>query len=302
MAVSPCNTATDGTQRELVEHGNLFFPIACYQDDLYLDPVPWHWHEEFEYAIAVGDKCTFLVENTEVALRPGDGIFLNSQSLHAVEAPRSFGPELRSAVFHPRLISAGRDTVFWEALVAPLLNDARLRYLVLKPEIPWQARTLDHFYQSWNALDQEPEDFENLVRYHLSAALHLIVVNSPLSAKMRSKQEEVDAARIRGMLDYIHGNFADDLTMDDISRSVNASSSVCLRCFRQMLGTTPIQYLKNYRLEKAAHLLKTTRLPIKDVALDCGFNDMSYFTKAFREKTGTTPKEYRSSENGKLPD
>ena len=51
--------------------------------------------------------------------------------------------------------------------------------------------------------------------------------------------------------------------------------------------------VKNLRLEKAAEILKTTRKTAKEAALDCGFNDVSYFTKAFRERMGVTPGEYQ---------
>ncbi len=293
MAISPCNTTTDATQRELVEHGSLFFPIACYHDDLYDGGVMWHWHEEFEYAIAVPEACVFQVENNSVALRPGDAIFINAQVLHAADPAEFPGTRLHSAVFHPRLIGGSQDSVFWEELIQPLLKDSALRYVVLKPEIPWQRSMLTHLHDAWNVMEEEPEDYKNLVRYHLTAALHLLVKNSPVVKKSLSQQEQVDAARVRGMLEYIHGNFAFDLTMRQISRSVSSSNSVCLRCFHQLLGTTPIQYLKNYRLERAAELLKTTAKTAKEIALECGFNDISYFTKSFREKTGCTPKEYQ---------
>ncbi len=297
MAISPCNTTIDTHQRELVEHGSLFFPIACYCDDLYADGVMWHWHEEFEYAIAMPGSSIFFVENVPVKLRPGDAIFINSQVLHAVEHSETPETGLHSAVFHPRLISGSRDSIFWEELIQPFLQDSAMRYVILIPEIPWQAAALEHLHGAWNAMDQEPEDYENLVRYHLSAALRLLVKNSPVVTKSISPQEQVDAARVRRMLEYIHGNFAYDLTMKEIAQSINCSNSVCLRCFNQLLGTTPIQYLKNYRLEKAAQMLKTTSKSAKDIALSCGFNDISYFTKSFREKMGCTPKEYQRSTN-----
>ncbi len=300
MAISPCNTTIDTSQRELVEHGSIFFPIGCYADNLYLDQVPWHWHEEFEYAIALPGSCTFVVENISVTLQEGEAIFINAQVLHSVEPAAQMGPGLHSAVFHPRLISGNRDSMFWEELIQPLLHDSAMRYVVLKPEVPWQAQVLTHLHGAWDSMEQEPEDYGNLVRYHLSAALRLIVKNCPVVAQSLSEQERIDAARVRGMLDYIHSNFSYDLTMKEISASVNTSNTVCLRCFHQLLGTTPIQYLKNYRLEKAAQMLKTTSRTAKEIALDCGFNDISYFTKSFREKMGCTPKEYRKKLNASL--
>ncbi len=99
---------------------------------------------------------------------------------------------------------------------------------------------------------------------------------------------------MRIMLEYIHENYTDELTIQKIAQTANVSESVCLRCFHQILGNTPIQYIKKLRLEKAAQMLRSTSMTAKEVALTCGFNDVSYFTKAFKEKTGYTPKAYQN--------
>ena len=78
-----------------------------------------------------------------------------------------------------------------------------------------------------------------------------------------------------------------------IAASVALSESACLRSFRQMLGITPIQYVKQYRVEKAAELLRSTRLKTGEIGAECGFTDGSYFIKIFREIKHCTPKEYR---------
>lgn len=291
MAISCANSVADGNQRELVQHGSMFFPIGCYADDMSTDTVPWHWHEEFEYALDFQKETVFLVENMRVRLLPEDGIFINSGVLHSVD--RSGRGKFHSGVFHSRLISGNRDSIFWEKLVKPLLSDSALRYVVLHREIPWQNQALSCFQSAWNAVEAEQEDYENFVRYQLTAALGLLSRNCPVITQSLSCQERIDAGRIRAMLEYIDANFAYELTVEEIAASVNISPSTCLRCFRQLMNTTPMQYVKITRLEKAAQMLKTTRKTAKETALDCGFNDVSYFTKAFREKMGVTPKEYR---------
>lgn len=296
MAISQGNSMAGQDQHELVKHGTLFFPIGCYADDMSKSAVPWHWHEEFEYALDFESETVFLVENMRVPLQSGDGIFINSGVLHSVERPpRKKRKEARfhSAVFHSRLVSGNRDSVFWEKLVKPLLTDSAFRYVILHRDIPWQREALDCFQAAWRAVEMEQEDYENFVRYQLTAALGLISRNCPVIAQSLSQQELVYEQRIRAMLEYINQNFNDELTVEKIAASVNISPSACLRCFHQLMDTTPMQYVKNLRLEKAAQMLKNTRKTAKETALDCGFNDVSYFTKAFRERMGLTPQEFR---------
>ena len=81
--------------------------------------------------------------------------------------------------------------------------------------------------------------------------------------------------------------------MEKLAGCVALSESACLRSFRQFLGITPIQYVKQFRVEKAAELLRSTRLKTGEVGLECGFSDGSYFIKTFREIKHCTPREYR---------
>ena len=76
-------------------------------------------------------------------------------------------------------------------------------------------------------------------------------------------------------------------------RSFILCVSECLRCFHNTIGTTPIQYLKSFRIKKAAELLTNTDLKIVDIGIMCGFQDMSYFAKTFRNIYGCTPSKYR---------
>ena len=65
------------------------------------------------------------------------------------------------------------------------------------------------------------------------------------------------------------------------------------RVVRATIDTTPIRYLRQYRIRQAARLLCHTEERISDIASSCGLHDMSYFTKSFREQLGCTPTEYR---------
>ena len=71
------------------------------------------------------------------------------------------------------------------------------------------------------------------------------------------------------------------------------SSSSFYRKFKRITKVTPEMLIKNYRLEKAARLLKDTGSSIADVVYDVGISSRSYFYKEFSKKYGMTPKEYK---------
>ena len=65
------------------------------------------------------------------------------------------------------------------------------------------------------------------------------------------------------------------------------------RFFRTITQQTPMDYVNYYRIERAARLLSSADWSVTAVGLECGFNDSSYFVKAFKKYKGITPKQYQ---------
>ena len=287
-----CTIVASAEGRELVQHGTTLFPIACYAEDLRSYSVSWHWHEDFEYILARKGVMYVDVNKTRLRLSAGQGVFLNSGVLHAVEQAEGGDALLHSAVFHPRLIGS-MDTVFWQKLIRPLLQPGAPSFFLLNEAVPWQKEVLNCLREAWQEVSEEPFDYENRVRYHLSAALRLLSTQCVAGRTKVSQQEQIAADRMKQMLRYVEEHYPEELTVEKIAACVALSESACLRSFRQLLGTTPIQYVKQYRVEKAAELLRSTRLKIGEIGAECGFSDGSYFIKTFREVKNCTPREYR---------
>ena len=252
----------------------------------------WHWHEEFEYVLCMKGPLHVDVNKTRLTLQTGQGVFINSGALHAVEQASEGTALLHSGVFHPRL-TGGMDTIFWQKLIRPMTQPDAPAFFLLDESVPWQRQVLGCLHDSWKEVSDEPFDYENRVRYHLSLALRLLSTQCVGGRTKVSQQEQIASERMKQMLRFVEEHYSEELTVQLIADSVALSESACLRSFRQMLGITPIQYVKQYRVEKAAELLRSTRLKTGEIGAECGFTDSSYFIKIFREIKHCTPKEYR---------
>lgn len=293
MALAECNTVTDRTGRELVQHGTTAFPIACYHDDFRKMDVPWHWHEELEAVVLTEGSCVVAAGSEQHTLHAGEGFFVNSGVLHGCWDSDRTGCRFHSLVFHPRLVSGSLDSVFHQNYLQPLLDHHSLEIVTLSPGKPWQKGALEAIETAWQLCTGEPAGFEFQTRSALSQLVFLLCTHMPTAVRPCDSRQLRSAERIKTMLSFIHAHYGEDLSTGQIAASATVSESECLRCFRSTIGTTPIQYLRQYRIQRAAEQLAGTSEKIADIAVRCGFQDMSYFTRIFRERMGCTPSEYR---------
>lgn len=94
-------------------------------------------------------------------------------------------------------------------------------------------------------------------------------------------------------VEYIHNNYNNQMTLDEIARQVNYSQYHFIRLFKQETGLSPFEYLTKYRLDRAKELLNTTQLSITEICLQCGFQNNSHFATVFKRNTGHSPSVYR---------
>lgn len=94
-------------------------------------------------------------------------------------------------------------------------------------------------------------------------------------------------------LDFIHHNFGYDMGVAEIARTVGIHRTYLYRIFMEQLGQSPKEYLTEVRLEKAAEMLGGTGLSVTEIALSCGFREVSLFDRHFRGRYGCAPLKYR---------
>lgn len=83
--------------------------------------------------------------------------------------------------------------------------------------------------------------------------------------------------------------------MPELIRRMGRSERQVARCFKKFLQSTPGTWLNQERIQRACLLLTTTRRPVLEIALDCGYESASHFHKRFKQATNTTPLHYRKA-------
>ncbi|MBQ8505868.1 MAG: AraC family transcriptional regulator [Clostridia bacterium] len=293
MIRNACGSAANEQGRELTQHGTAAFPLACYNDDLQAERVPWHWHDEWEASIVVEGEVAVHAGAQSRRFRVGDGFFINSRVLHTVERINDGPCRIYTIVFHPRFIGGDSDSAFWQNYVQPLLAEPMQELFPVEAGEGWKDESIACFRNAWKHCAEKKAGFEIELRYSLSRLAFLLGNHRAPSGHSATGRESREGARIKAMLLFIHENYAGEIDTAAIAASASVSASECLRCFHNTIHMTPIQYLRQYRIQRAAELLRLTDMKIADVGAHCGFQEMSYFARTFRELRGCTPREYR---------
>ena len=95
-------------------------------------------------------------------------------------------------------------------------------------------------------------------------------------------------------LQYIHLNFQEDISVNDIAKNLSIDRSYLHRLFKKYDNISPQEYILKLKFEKACELLTTTSLRIGDIARTVGYHDPLLFSKTFKKLSGTTPSIYRN--------
>jgi len=105
----------------------------------------------------------------------------------------------------------------------------------------------------------------------------------------------IDDQRLAKAMSYIHDNLGSDLRLEDMAQNAAMSAFHFARAFKAETGHSPLQFVISARMDAAKVLLKTTRLPVAEIAHRVGYDDLSRFGKHFKARVGATPKVYRDS-------
>lgn len=103
------------------------------------------------------------------------------------------------------------------------------------------------------------------------------------------------SAPVQRVILYIDGNLTEDLRLQTLADIHNISAGYLSSLFRKETGSTLTDYVNRRRVARAAELLTSTKLQIQTVAQYSGIMDVQYFSRLFKQITGLSPREYRSS-------
>lgn len=274
--------------------GLLEFPLTAFP---VVDHLPWKLHRHGDHAelvIITGGRAKHVLETESFPIERGDVFFVPLGLPHGYADCESLC--LTNILFDPRRLP---------------LPEHQLRQMPgyhalfkLEPELRVQ-----HSFNSRLRIDNEglrklgelllhlnQEIVERKPGFEVASTSLLCGVLVELSrryAAMTSPMPQT-LVRLSGLLNWLEKHLSEPVTVNLLAARAHMSRSTLGRCFRESFGLSPMGYVIEMRLSKAATLLRETELHIRDVALRVGIEDANYFSRVFRKQLGVEPTAYRS--------
>lgn len=281
---------------EKKQHGTLEFPVAYY-DITPIHPhytMPFHWHKEWELIRIRKGNVTLHADDYEFNARAGDILLLRDSMLHGSPPPEDVLYDCLVFDLHGLF----RSSELFKMHLRPIYQ---MKFL---PDIYYPRETNMDIYPFVAELmelhlkhQQNPfgtEYLELVTLSNLSQMFLRILQNTHYSVSPKEVPSSVQRiSQIKSVLEYIECNYSEEITLSNLAKVAGLNPRYFCRIFKQIISLSPMDYVIYFRIEQACKLLTTTTLPIIEVALECGFNDCSYFTRVFKQRKHMTPNQYR---------
>lgn len=213
----------------------------------------------------------------------------NSGVLHRYEATESVC--VPNIVFLPELLGTKTGRIY-QKYIAPVIESA-VPCIRFSPSVKWQQEILQRLLHIFRLTEKENSEMQ--IVSHLLELWQQLFIHSE-THREHMTGDKGRRAQLQVMMQFIHANFNRQITLREIADSVHISESSALQLFRQGIHLSPVAYLIQYRLKRAADLLANTNKTVSNVAYETGFSDAGYFCRTFRKYYRQTAVEYRKSQ------
>ena len=252
--------------------------------------IPVHWHDEFEIIYVRSGFLTVSISGESYIGKTGEAFVMSPGNLHLMGS-QSGTVDYYTFLFPLKYISFRTDDMLDEKLLEPLNSG----HLMICPRVNDTAKELcEQLIKIYEAKNDESESKITtqvrtkiiLLQFILEMWKKGFVIENDTSGRNTVEKE---------MVSYIQQNFTGKISLREFGEQFHLSEKYISRYFKEHFHITLSQYVTYLRLEHAKQLLQDTDIPVTDVAMQSGYQNVSYFIRSFQKAYAVSPLKYRKN-------
>lgn len=277
--------------QEQISHTTNSSPYSIHYTGVSSDTVPalyLHWHNEMEFLYLVEGELLFQIENHSFRLHAKEGIFIPPGLLHTARNIGASPISFYALVFSPDFLISSFDTHSYHSYILPVMHNSLQFSIAFSKAVPWQKEILDFLHNIFFAKNRNELYIRGLALLIWDTLYqnHISKIAVPKSVRTLSVQ-------LAPAITYIQEKYQQSVSLEELAATVHLSEGQFCRNFKHLTGMTPFHYLIRYRILQSCNELSNTDKKITDIATSHGFNNISYYNRAFLQLMNMTPSQYR---------
>lgn len=272
--------------KETRKHGTFDFPFALYNVTHYHPryTMMYHWHPEFEIIRILSGELILQLDGVEIIGRENDSFLITGGALHS-GIPKNCHYEC--IVFNMDFFLRENQPYYKEIFSIVQHNK------ILQSYYPSEMTEVNYIFENISqALSSKIYGYKLLVQGNFYLFLAMTLQKNYFIEQEYTFDNLNKIKQLKSTFIYIQSHFNEEITLYMLAKNIHMNPNYFCRFFKEITHQTPIQYLNHYRIETACEKLTTTDKTVTEIAMECGFNDVSYFVKVFKKFKGKTPTNY----------
>lgn len=280
--------------KENKSHSNDTFPYITYLCTIPLDftSVPTHWHNEYEIIYIKKGTGMIVLDLEYHEVTAGDILFILPGQLHSIVQKNNETMEYENIIFGIDLLTNKYNDICYDHYFCSL--EKRIFHI---PYL-FNETTCSYYHDIAECIDNAdevcktfPHGYQLAIKSCLFRLFFILFTNLSKDTTPAKKKNSLD--KLKRVIKYVENNYASDITIKDMANLCEFSQSHFMKFFKNNMEVSFIEYLNDYRLTMASRLLLSSSSSILAIALESGFDNLSYFNRLFKKKFEMTPSEFR---------
>ena len=276
--------------KENKPHGTKDDPFSTYhiKNNDRTFQIPVHWHDELEIIYVKSGFLNVNISGENYIGKTGDAFVVSPGNLHLMGS-HTGSVDYFTFLFPLKYISFRTNDMLDDKLLEPLNSG----HLMISPRINDTAKELCE--QLIEVHMSKSDESESKITAQIKTKIILLqfilemwkkgfVIENDTSGRNTIEKE---------MVSYIQQNFTGKISLKEFGEQFHLSEKYISQYFKKHFHITLSQYITYLRLEHAKQLLQDTNIPITEIAMQSGYQNVSYFIRSFKKTYGVSPLKYR---------
>ena len=278
--------------KENKPHGTKDDPFSTYhiQNGGQSFQIPVHWHDELEIIYVKSGFLTVNISGENYIGKPGDAFVVSPGNLHFMGS-QTGTVDYFTFLFPLKYIAFRSDDMLDDKLIEPLNSG----HLMISPEIKDTVK--EQCEQLAGVYAAENDESESKITVQIKKKIILLQFIHELWKKGFIVENDTTGRNTveKEMVSYIQQNYTGKILLREFGEQFHLSEKYISRYFKDHFHITLSQYVTYLRLEHAKQMLQETDISVTEVAMQSGYQNISYFIRSFKKTYGVSPLKYRKS-------